>query len=368
MKLIVSQSDLSTNLALVSRAVPSKPTHPVLGCIHAIASQENQTMTLTSFDLSLGIKVTFAAQVKEGGALALPAALIKEVISRLPDGELNLSVKDDEGFLTLIIKPSKGKYEVRALEADEYPELPEAGGESVEIGTASLIEGLRGTIFSSSTDETKQVLTGVRITIDANSMEFAATDGHRLSVISCSNECDRNPMALTIPSKALKELLTLLGKDDSVKVRLDDGQAVFELDNKVLTTRTLQGDYPQYQQLMPKQFSRMITCDRRHLISVCERVSLLATDKAIVKFTISDEGIELSSENSSGRGRETVSATVSGDAIVMAFNSKYLLEGLKNMPGQEVTIRINEPLLPVIFEPISDLKMRYLAMPIQIRD
>lgn len=371
MKLTVSQKDISSNLAIAARAIPARPTHPILGNFLAIADQESQTLTLTSFDLSLGIRTSFPAQVKESGAIAIPLKFL-EVINKLPDGEIDLTLQELGESLTLKIKTKSEKYEVRGLSPEEFPELPEIEGDAIEVSAIALADGISKSLFASSTDETKQVLTGVHLTIGQDTVEFAATDGHRLAVMTVGNDgIIESPVSVTIPAKALKEVLSILGKEEAlVRIKLSEGQALFEVDNRRVTTRTLEGQYPSYQQLLPKQFSRVVTCDRKHLLSVVERVSVLAEQKnSIVKFEIAETAIEVSSESAEvGRGQATISCQLSGDPIVVAFNSKYLLEGLRNIPGAEINIELNKPLLPVIFSPLNGDKMKYLAMPIQIRD
>ncbi|MFM6312722.1 MAG: DNA polymerase III subunit beta, partial [Dolichospermum sp.] len=191
MKLICSQSDLSSNLSLVSRAVPSRPTHPVLANILLQADAQTNQVSLTAFDLSLGIRTTFSAEVLEGGEIALPAKLLVDITSRLPEGEITLDDQGDssgEGIL-VTLRPKSGRYQVRAMGAEEFPELPVIeNAEAITITTSALIEGLKGSLFATSSDETKQVLTGVHLTLKEDTLEFAATDGHRLAVLETTNE------------------------------------------------------------------------------------------------------------------------------------------------------------------------------------
>ncbi len=186
MKLICKQSDLNTHLSLTSRAVSSRPTHPILGNVLLQADAATSQVSLTGFDLSLGIRTTFNAEVLEAGKITLPAKLLNDIVSRLPEGEISL---DDESSdtenqsvgegLTLTLTPKNGRYEVRAMGAEEFPELPiSENDKAVHLPAAALIEGLGGSLFATSVDETKQVLTGVHLTVKQDSLEFAATDGH----------------------------------------------------------------------------------------------------------------------------------------------------------------------------------------------
>ncbi|MDZ8070259.1 MAG: DNA polymerase III subunit beta [Nostoc sp. DedQUE08] len=386
MKLVCSQSDLSTNLSLVSRAVPSRPTHPVLANVLLQADAQTNQVSLTAFDLSLGIRTSFNAEVWESGAIALPAKLLVDITSRLPEGEITL---DDESALTgatsggegliVTLTPKSGHYQVRAMGPEEFPELPIIENtEVIHLTTTALIEGLRGSLFATSADETKQVLTGVHLTVKQDTLEFAATDGHRLAVVETSNERPlggTSQVEVTVPARALRELQRMLAhsasSDEPVALYFDRGQVVFAWQNQRLTSRTLEGQYPTYRQLIPRQFERQVTIERRQFISTLERIAVLADQKNnIVKLSIDSaaQEITLSCEAQDvGSGRESMPAQISGENIEIAFNIKYLMEGLKELPSSEIQMHLNQSLTPVIFTPLGALKMTYLAMPVQLR-
>ena len=383
MKLICSQSDLSSNLSLVSRAVPSRPTHPVLANILLQADAETNQVSLTAFDLSLGIRTSFSAEVLEGGTIALPAKLLVDITSRLPEGEITLDDQsgDPSGEgIVVTLKPKSGRYQVRAMGAEEFPELPVIeNAEAITLTTAALIEGLKGSLFATSSDETKQVLTGVHLTLKQDTLEFAATDGHRLAVLETTNERPvegSEQVEVTVPAKALRELQRMLGhnstSEETVAVYLDQGQVVFAWQNQRLTSRTLEGQYPAYRQLIPRQFERQVTLERKQFISTLERIAVLADQKNnIVKVSIdnANQEITLSCEAQDvGSGTESMPAQISGENIDIAFNVKYLMEGLKELPSSEIQMHLNQSLTPVIFTPLGGLKMTYLAMPVQLRN
>ncbi len=391
MKLICSQSDLSSNLSLVSRAVPSRPTHPVLANILLQADAKTNQVSLTAFDLSLGIRTSFTAEVLESGEIALPAKLLVDITSRLPEGDITLDDASGDAVgegIIVTLKPRSGKYQVRAMGAEEFPELPIVeNAEAIHLTTAALIEGLKGSLFATSSDETKQVLTGVHLTLKQDTLEFAATDGHRLAVLETTNELalsevEKRPVEgseqveVTVPAKALRELQRMLvqhaNSEETVAVYLDQGQVVFAWQNQRLTSRTLEGQYPAYRQLIPRQFERQVTLERKQFISTLERIAVLADQKNnIVKLSIDNENqeITLSCEAQDvGSGTESMPAQISGENIDIAFNVKYLMEGLKELPSSEIQMHLNQSLTPVIFTPLGGLKMTYLAMPVQLRN
>ena len=389
MKLVCNQSDLNTHLSLTSRAVPSRPTHPILANVLLQADVATSQVSLTAFDLSLGIRTTFKAEVLEGGTITLPAKLLNDIVSRLPEGEITLDdqssdIEKSEGVgLTVTLKPKSGRYQVRAMGAEEFPELPVTENEkAIHLTVSALIEGLGGSLFATSADESKQVLTGVHLTVKKDSLEFAATDGHRLAVVETSNENldaddDEQPdsVQVTLPNKALRELERMLAhsskEDEPVAMYFDEGQVVFDWQNQRLTSRTLEGQYPAYRQLIPNTFERELTLDRKQLISGLERIAVLADQKNnIAKLSIDSEAqeITLSVETQEiGSGMESMPAQILGEDIDIAFNIKYLMEGLKALPSAEIQMQLNNNLAPVIFSPIGGIKMIYLAMPVQLR-
>lgn len=403
MKLVCTQSDLNTNLSLVSRAVPSRPTHPVLANVLLIADAQTQQVSLTAFDLSLGIRTSFAANVETGGEITLPAKLLNDIVSRLPDGEIILEDEAGETPYIATITSASGRYQVRGMGVEEFPELPVVEkGEAIYLPAEALIEGLRGSLFATSADETKQVLSGVHLNVQPVSMpdsdfdcslEFAATDGHRLAVVQFpslyegvkGSQLPQTPspsLDVTVPAKALRELERMLGMRSSTEpfdsaqgkplaLHFDQGQVIFEWANQRLTSRTLEGQYPAYRQLIPRQFERQIALERRQLLSALERIAVLADQKNnIVKFSIDSVNQELAlsvEAQDVGSGREAMPAQISGESIEVAFNIKYLIDGLKALQSSEIQMQLNNPLSPVILTPLGSLKMTYLIMPVQIR-
>lgn len=386
MKLVCAQNSLSTNLSLVSRAVASRPTHPVLANVLLVADEAAQQLSLSAFDLSLGIHTSFPATIEVGGKLTLPAKLFNDIVSRLPTGDITLdnSLTEDassDSMLTTLTCAS-GRYQVRGMGAEEFPELPIVeDGDVVHLPVEALLEGLRGSLFAASADETKQVLTGIHLTIQPDGIEFAATDGHRLAVVQTINEETetaakskvQDTIAVTIPAKALQELTKMLDRHagDSVAVQFDQNQVVFEWTDQRLVSRLLEGQYPNYHQLVPRQFARQMTVDRRQFLEALERIAVLADQKNnIVKVSLNSTNQEISlsvEAQDVGSGRETMPAQISGEDLDIAFNVKYLMEGLKVITTSEVQIQLNTATSPAVLSPVGGMKMTYLVMPVQIR-
>ncbi len=382
MKFTSTQSELSSSLSLVSRAVPSRPSHPVLANILLSADPKTQRVSLTGFDLSLGIQMSFAAQVEEAGLLTLPAKLLTDIVSRLPDGEVTLDNSEDEAIAMLTC--ASGRYQVRGMGAEEYPELPALeGNDVVNLPADALIEGLKGTLFSTSTDETKQVLTGVHLATQTDGLEFAATDGHRLAVVQTlmisdvegeAKPVDLEPFEVTVPGKTLRELERMLQSpqsSDAIAIQFDPSQLVVEWENQRLTSRLLEGQYPNYRQLIPATFEVQLTVERRLFIGALERIAVFADQKNnIVKLTldtVQQEVVISVDAQDVGSARESVPSQISGEGMEIAFNVRYLIDGLKAVGTSEVQMQFNTPTSPSIVTPLGGLKMTYLVMPVQIR-
>ena len=278
MKLVCSQAELNASLQLVSRAVASRPTHPVLANVLLTADAGTGRLSLTGFDLSLGIQTSLPASVQSSGAITLPARLFGEIVARMPsDSAISLSC--EEGSEQVDLSSASGSYQMRGMPADDFPELPMAQSSlPIRLDPQLLVKGLRGTLFASSGDEAKQLLTGVHLGLDAQGLECAATDGHRLAVLHLANSAaslassDESPDVLdvTVPARSLREL-------------------------------------------------------------------------------------------------ERLPAEINGDAIQIAFNVRYVLEGLKAMAAERVELRCNAPTTPVVLAPGSEDAFTYLVMPVQIR-
>ncbi len=389
MKIVCSQSDLKNNLSLVSRAVPSRPEPVVLGNVLLEAIETTQKISVIAFDGSLGIKTSFSAEVIEGGSITLPAKLLNDIVTRLPEMEITLDVPEDELSLVATISSASGQFQLTCIEASEFPELPTVQtGKTIELPISALNEGLGGCLFAASTELSKQVLTGVHLKTQGlgtdnlgDVLEFAATDSHRLAVVAAdlNSELEESAItlpefSLTIPAKALRELEKIVGDSqitDLVKVSFDEQIIIFELGDRLLTSANIPGDYPAYGQLIPSSFTREIILDRKRLLSSLELVAVLAQKNNLVKFSINNDQGELivsADAQDIGNAKQSLPAEIIGEDIDIAFNIKYLMDGLKALPAAEIKMQLNEWNQPVIFTPLGGLKMTYLVMPVQIRN
>lgn len=375
MKLVCSQSELSSGLQLVSRAVAARPTHPVLANVLLTADAGTGRLSLTGFDLSLGIQTSIAATVEVSGAITLPARLFAEIVSRLAsDSPITLDCA--EGAEQLQLTSLSGSYQMRGMSADDFPDLPLVQtGVPIRLEAQDLIQGLRATLFASSGDESKQLLTGVHLQLDPEGLECAATDGHRLAVLRLAHaQAAGEPFAVTVPARSLRELERLLSgrsSEEPLSLFCDRGQVVFLWADQVLTSRSLDGAYPKYRQLIPESFNRHIQLDRRALMASLERVAVLADQhNNVVKLSVDPAAaqVQISADAQDvGSGSEALGARISGEEIQIAFNVRYLLDGLKAMAGDQIVLNCNGPTTPAVLSLADDPQFTYLVMPVQIR-
>ncbi|MFM7676826.1 MAG: DNA polymerase III subunit beta [Synechococcus sp.] len=382
MKLVCSQAELSTSLQLVSRAVSARPTHPVLANVLLTADAGTGRLSLTGFDLSLGIQTSLPAVVEASGAITLPSRLFGEIVSRLSsDSPITLHCED--GTEQVELTSLSGSYRMRGMPAEDFPDLPLVqAGTPIRLDAEALVRGLRATLFASSGDEAKQLLTGVHLRLEEGGLECAATDGHRLAVLRLSEALrgesepggEGEPFAVTVPARSLRELERLLSgrsSDDPLSLFCERGQVVFLWADQVLTSRTLDGTYPNYRQLIPETFVRSIEMDRRAFTSALERVAVLADQhNNVVKISTepADGQVRIRADAQDvGSGSETLAAQLSGEPIEIAFNVRYVLDGLKAIGSERVTLRCNGPTTPAVLTPLDDDAFTYLVMPVQIR-
>ena len=384
MKLVCSQAELNAALQLVSRAVASRPTHPVLANVLLTADAGTDRLSLTGFDLNLGIQTSLAASVETSGAITLPARLLGEIVSRLAS-DSPITLATEESGEQVQLTSLSGSYQMRGLPADDYPELPMVeSGMTLKLQPAGLVQALKGTLFASSSDEAKQLLTGVHLRFNDKALEAAATDGHRLAVLQVddalqdsanSSDDAAEGFAVTLPARSLREVERLMAgwrSDDPVSLFCDRGQVVFLAADQMVTSRTLEGTYPNYGQLIPDGFNRTLALDRRGLIAALERIAVLADQhNNVVKFSSQpDEGVVRISADAQdvGSGSESLAASLTGDAIQIAFNVRYVLDGLKAMGSDRVVLHCNAPTTPAVLKPEGDAEaFTYLVMPVQIR-
>jgi len=386
MEIVCQQSDLNIAIQLVNKAVSSRPTHPILSNILFTADEVTNKISLTGFDLNLGIQTSFDANVDKSGAITIPSKILSEIVSKLPS-ESPVTLKVEEDTENILLKSDRGSFNLKGIASDDYPKLPFVeSGTSLDINPAGFLQALKLTMFSSSNDESKQLLTGVNFKFKDQSLESAATDGHRLAVVLTSEgenfskleminnlNTGDDYLSVTIPTRSLREIERLVStklKEDTIKLFYDKGQVVFISSNQIITTRTLEGNYPNYGQLIPDNFSKVFKFERNLIINSLERIAVLADQQSsVVKININDDNFASISADAQdiGNAKELLPVSFNCDQIEIAFNVRYLLEGLRVISSENILLKCNLPTTPAVLVPDDDSSFTYLVMPVQIR-
>ncbi len=345
MKVITCQADLDHALRTIAPAVGHRSSHPILDC--CLIQAAGGTMTVTGFNLDLGITCTIPAAVETDGAVALPYRLLAGLVSRF-EGDEALTLAD--GALTA----SAGSYGLAAADAADYPALPVVDATSSEL---HLSAGIRACMAAASTDAAKQLLQGIHL----GDGHMEATDGHRLMRYAIDLPADLN---VVLPASTMRLL-----QDRVVAIAIAKGQAVIDAgDGITIYSRILDGSYPDVAKLVPDAFKHTITVNRHRFTRALERVAIIAdAHNSIVKLMAASSGLEISAEADANNGREllAVEGTATG---TWAFNVHYLLDGIKAFkPAEAITIHANTATTPVVLTPAGRDGVTYLVMPVQIR-
>lgn len=344
MKLTVTQLDLNHALRTVSRAVGSGRTHPVLA--HVLLTASNNNLQVSAYDLDLGITTPIPAIIDTAGSVTIPYRLLADIIGRLePSDPVTLAAAGADVTVTTV----SGSYRLSGGPADDFPALP-----AVVVADAASVAFEPAVALAASTDEAKAALTGIHLRIAGGTMTQEATDGHRLALRSCAT--DAPDLDIIIPSRSVRRI------DGSVLLTIDNHQAAMvTADGTTIISRTIDGTYPNTQQLIPTTFKHTLTCNRNQLLHAIERVSAIGD---IIKLTTADT-LTITAETDAGSGAESLAIT--GTMPTCAFNATYLIDGLKSMPGDTITISSNTPTTPVVLTPTGIDGVTYLVMPIQIQ-
>ncbi|MEG3853150.1 DNA polymerase III subunit beta [Microcoleus sp. Z1_C4] len=409
-KLVCTQDNLANHLELVSKAVPAKPTHPVLGNVLLVACKKTQRVQLSVFDMSLAIQTSFDAKVISPGDMTIPVGLLSDIVGKFSPGDITLVSREalnregedseDSGnsatlpeavsnspVATLIA--ACGRYQVRGLSSEEFPAIPEVKtAQTICIPAETLKEGLKGSLFATATDEGKHILTGVYFKIGQDSLEFAATDGHRLVVLNTSIQGFSKkkqaeitqPLELTVPAKSLAELERILSSRtsaDPVELSYSTESALIEFrwGAQRLVTRCLEGTYPAYPDLLQQDFQHQVTLEKAPFIKAIERIAVLADKKEktlSIRINSEAQQVSLSLFREFGNGLEQMAAHVNSEGTLsISFNIKYLLEGAKAIASSQLQMHLTQRDGPAILVPAGNpskpnilMDAKYLLMPI----
>ena len=369
MKLVCSQSELSHALAAVAKAVPSRPSHPIL--ISVLLQASSSGLVLTGYDLNLGIQTKIPASVSKDGVTAIPHKLLQDIVSKLPsDSPLSLSLDGER----LTVASTTGDYDLAASDPTDYPDFPAVAGDSIEFPSETLRQIVRQVSFCASSDEAKQVLMGVNISKAETTVKAASTDGHRLGVSACLTDSNMEDFNITIPVASMLEATKLA--DDTISITTDKhGQLLIETGKTLLVTRAFNAAYPQYNQLIPTSFKYTFTLNRKAFVDALSRAStIVQAANNVVKLTFSGAMLSITADDQQNKGNEKLPLQNDFDGEFMAaLNANYTLSAVKAITTEHVVLYFNQPTTPMLLKPKDDesegqnTAQTYLIMPVQIK-
>lgn len=364
MKIICFQGDLTRGIQTVGSAVAGRATLPILTNILIEAKKEEVELSAT--DLEIGIKCSVPAQVKKEGAITLPAKRLSDIVRELPEGPVEMETEDSQ----MKISSSGILFKVLGLPAEEFPTLSKVESENRFSLDSQLLRGMvQKTIFANSQDETRYILNGSYLEMEKDRIVMTATDGHRLATIS--HRIEKGPkkkIGAIIPTKALNELNRLLEESKEVEATIGENQISFSLDGIILSSKLIEGQFPDYKQLIPKKSTKKLSLKRDSLLGGVRRAALLADARtgAVELLAYSNKLIIRSQTPQVGEAREEIDIDYSGEEIRTAYNARYILDILRNISSEEVSLELNEPLSPGVIKPVSDEDYLCVIMPMRI--
>lgn len=370
MKFSVKNSELSAKLAVVARTLATGGVNPALGGILVEATDGRLSFSATDGNLSLRVPVHVEGGIQSDGKVLLPGRLFADISRLLGSGQAEIEYLSSER--TVLVKSGSSKFNLRTLNNDDFPPLPEAGGETIPLSRESLLETIDLVARAASRDDMRPVLTSVQVLASGNELTMVATDSYRLAVKQ-TRLAENVPVEIerNIPAVALKELSRLMSSSESDSVRLSstDRVVVFNVDGAVLSTTTVEGQFPKYQQLFPETWDHDVRLPRTELLESVRRVSQLAQKNRPLKIALAPGELTISAETPDlGDAEEKLPANFDGEELAIGFNHEFFREGLEAIKDEEVMLRLISPLRPGLLQPVDGDDFRYLVMPIRLNE
>jgi DNA polymerase-3 subunit beta len=368
-KLSVMQENLARGLGVVSRAVSNRSTLPVLA--NVLLRTEDGGLRLTTTNLEIGLIYWVPGKIEQDGATTVPARLLADLVSSLPGGaKIELETGANE---TLHVSAGPFQSHVKGIDADEFPAIQTAGERpTTRIAQKVLRQALEETIFAAATDEARPILTGVLARFEGERLTLAAADNYRIAVKSLATLDPVPESSVVVPARALAELVRVLADtDDPVDVVLAQArnQILFHVEGIDLVSRLIDGQFPNYQQVLPTSHATRAVLERDELLRAVRPAALIASSSAnIVKLAIGangSAGVTVTANADVGDYSGDVEAEVDGDGTTIAFNARYLADVLTNVDAAQFALELNGPLSPGVFKPVGDDDYVHVVMPVR---
>ena len=365
-KIICNQKELAKALTESQKAINQKTTMEILKNFYLEAF--DNSLKVIGYNLEVSISSIIDVEVVENGKVLINSKLFSDIIKKLPEDKIEIFIESDE----LHINCNNSKFSLKYSKADDYPQLPEVSKEkSIQINPKLFKQMISETAFATSQDQTKPVLMGELLEIKDNNVNLVAIDGYRLAVSKNVISNDIENTSLIIPGKTLLDVSSLLNlEEDSFELGFNDKHAIFNLDKITVVSRLLDGQFIDYEKLITKEHNSTVTVNRESLSKCIERASILSNDKNnLIKFNIRDNFMQLSSNSDYGNSVEEVPVKLVGEYLDIAFNSRYLMEAIRNLDCSELTLELTTNVNPCIIRPISDNEEKdylYLLLPVRL--
>ncbi|WP_367872508.1 DNA polymerase III subunit beta [Luteolibacter sp. Populi] len=363
MKFSISKEALLEGLQKVQHVVSTRTTLPILSNVLLVA--KNGRLTFTTTDLDVGITGSVEAKIEKEGATTLPAKRLVNIVRELPASEVEISV-DAKNIASIQSGPSF--FKIIGLGQDDFPPLPDfEGAKEFRMPQALLRDGLKKTSYAISTDETRYVLNGIYTSFREGKLTLVATDGRRLAMVEndldfpASHETD-----VIVPTKAVQELMRLLGDAGEVLIRLSDSQISFSIGDHLLISKLIEGNYPNYRQVIPGDSTERVELPREAVFDTVRRVSLLSSDKSnSVKLVFGENSVEVTANSPDvGEARETMEVQYTGKAMQIAFNPEFLMAPLRALESETVYLDLIDEMSPGVIR--IDGSFLYVIMPMRV--
>jgi len=370
MKFTCRQENLERGLNQVYKAVPNKAALPILSNIHLLAQDGRLRLSATNLDTSITTHV--GVSIEEEGAITVPAKILRDLISNLPEGVITFTLKN--GLLHVLSEDNKA--ELNTISAEEYPEIPVMGNdvEVLEIESALFADAVKSVVFAASTDTARPIFSGVYLSFVDGLLSVVASDGFRLSekVLTLDVPFSKT-FSVVIPAKTLLEVARLIVAEVPTKIALDDraNLVLFSNQDTVIATRILDGQFPDYKRIIPKEHALEAEISYEDLLAAVRLADIFAQESdSSVKIHFNPEGVISVSSSSPESGQQTSSfkATVDGDELDISLNSKYILDFLTNIGADKIHFCTQDAFSPCVFRPFDTQDFIHIIMPRQSRD
>lgn len=361
---ICEKQRLQEGISIVQKAITGKSTMSVLEGIYINANKDGLTLIGSDMDVSIETKVN--ADVINEGSIVIDAKIFGEIIRKLPNSEIKIETMDND---TVQITCEKSVFNVVYMNADEFPELPKLNENmKVEVPQNILKNMIKCTSFAIAQDETRPILQGILFEVKDRTLNLVALDGYRLAIKSEYLDSDFD-IEIVIPGKTLNEVSKILEDvNDLVQITFTNNHILFNLNKTRIISRLLEGKFVNYKSLLPEEHKLLVTVKKQDLQNGIERASLMAKDgnNNLIKLEFQDEALVITSNSQLGKVREEVGINLQGDKIQIAFNSRYLIDVLKNFEEEEVVMEMTSSVSPCIIKAKEADNYKYLVLPVRL--